>query len=379
VIISFPVEVLKEPYLICPKCGFKKKLFGMGTFRCPLCGHPLSLEYEAYWRPRGWDMLRYSTMLPFTPHNTLGEGGTPLVAGNYHGVRVWFKLEYLNPTGSFKDRGTVLAVDHAFRLGYKTVVEDTSGNTGISVAAYSSLYGLESIIVMPKYAPRGKKITVRLLGGRVIEAEDRGEASTLAEKLSSKKTYHVAHTWNPLYIAGASTISFETYEQRGVPDMVIVPVGSGGLFLGIMRGFEKLAQLGLTGKVPRPIIVEGASVAPIYEAITGTKPSGESRLADGIMVPNPPRKDEIVEILQRHNGSLIIIDDNDIIAAWKKLFKMGYIVEPTSAAPLAALDKMLRENKVIRGARILIPLTGTGFKTLDLAEKLLGARGPRPH
>ncbi len=365
--------------LMCSRCGFTVDLGERYYYKCPRCGSPLDLEYECRWEPRGKGLHRYSSMLPFKPLKSFGEGNTPLVVDKYMGYKVWFKLEYLNPSGSFKDRGSLLAVDHAYRLGFKRVVEDTSGNTGVSVALYSSLYGLESLIVMPRDAPRGKKILVKLLGGRILEVRNRGDAGRVAEEHISSDTYYIAHTWNPLYVIGASTISFEVFEDKGVPDTIVLPVGSGGLFLGVMRGFEKLRDLGLIDDVPRPIIVEGVEVSPVYNRLHREVVEGRSNLADGIMVPNPPRLDEIIDVLEKYRGEIILVDNKDIIEAWRKILRKGYLVEPTSATPIAALEKLINNKRIERDEKILIILTGSGLKTLDLAEKyLLETRGPGP-
>lgn len=360
----------------CRSCGFRAPLSQGYYWRCPRCGSPLHIEFERSWAPRGRGVARYSSMLPVEPLRSLGEGSTPAVARSVGGLKAWFKLEYLNPTGSFKDRGTSLAIALGHSLGFRRVVEDTSGNTGISVAAYSSLYGMEATIVMPAYAPVGKKMLVRALGARVLETPTRGDAAEKVLELASRKgVFYVAHTWNPLYIEGAKTVAFEVYEDGFRGGAIVAPVGSGGLFLGIYRGFLELRELGLIDEIPRMIAVQGVSVAPLYRELYGEEPpKGDSTLADGIMVPRPPRLKELADAVRRTKGCLVLVDNSDIVKALKELLQMGFVVEPTSAAPYAAISKAVEEKCLEKGEEVLIPLTGSGLKTLDTISKHLGQR-----
>ncbi len=355
----------KEIVFVCPKCGFKTIEC---HWRCPKCGSPLNISYEKIWRPRGRGLLRYSSTLPLRPKKTLGEGGTPLVVRRIRGVRVFFKLEYLNPTGSFKDRGALLSISYARLKGYKRIVEDTSGNTGIAVTAYSRLYGIKPLIVMPEYAPRGKKMLIKALGGEIIETPMRGDAAKKVLELVDEDTFYVAHTWSPFFIIGASTIAYEAFEQGFRGGTVISPIGSGGLFLGLYYGFKDLADWGMVEENPLPIGVEGVSVTPIYDNLYCRRQviRGDSTLADGVMVPNPPRTEEIVGVLRKHNGKVVLVDNKDILKALKELYKLGFIVEPTSTLPYIALLKILEEKVIDKGEDVLIPLTGSGLKTLDV-------------
>ncbi len=358
----------QEIVFTCPKCGFRTTEY---YWRCPKCGSPLNIVYEKTWRPRGRGLLRYSSTLPLRPRKTLGEGNTPLVMRKIKGVMVYFKLEYLNPTGSFKDRGALLSISYARLKGYRRIVEDTSGNTGIAVTAYSRLYGIRPVIVMPKYAPRGKKMLVKALGGEVIETPTRGDAAEKVLELVDEKTFYVAHTWSPFFIIGASTIAYEAFEQGFHGGTVIAPIGSGGLFLGLYYGFRDLIDWGMIKEYPLFIGVEGASVTPIYDNLYGRRQGvrGDSTLADGVMVPNPPRTREIVEILKKHNGRVILVDNKDIVRALKDLYRFGFIVEPTSTLPYIALTKLLEDKIIEKGDDVLIPLTGSGLKTLDVFER----------
>ncbi len=360
----------REVVFSCPKCGFKTTKY---YWRCPKCGSPLELLYEKEWKPRGRGLLRYSSTLPFRPRKTLGEGNTPLVVRRIRGVRVFFKLEYLNPSGSFKDRGALISISYAYLKKYKRVVEDTSGNTGIAVTMYSRLYGMKPVIVMPEYAPRGKKILVKALGGKVLETPTRGDAATKVLELIDDDTFYVAHTWSPFFILGSSTIAYEAFEQGFRGGTIIAPIGSGGLFLGLYYGFRDLYEWDKLENIPLPIGVEGVSVTPVYDKLYGKyEGGGSSSLADGVMVPNPPRTNEIVDVLKKNHGRIILVDNNDILKGLKELYRLGFVVEPTSTLPYIALLKLLENNEVDRGEDVFIPLTGSGLKTLDVFEQYFG-------
>jgi len=359
---------------ICKQCGFRESVRKY-YWRCPKCGAPLDVEYEGSWNPRGKGLARYASSLPVSPTKTLGEGLTPIVKMKINKIKIWFKLEYLNPTGSFKDRGASLSLYFAKKLGYKTAVEDTSGNTGIAVTAYANLYDLKSIIYMPKQAPKGKKNLVKILGGEVIEAPSRAEASKMVlEKIKEPGVFYVAHIWSPLFIEGNKTIAYEAFEQGFKHGVLAVPIGSGGLLLGVYRGYKDLFNWGLVKEIPFILGIQGCSVQPVYTAIYG-KPleCGESTLADGIMVSNPPRVKEVVDVIKRY-GNIVLVNNDEIIKALKILYKHGLIVEPTSAAVLAGILKALDYGIIDPGDNVLALLTGSGLKTHDILDKFLNSR-----
>ncbi len=364
------------PGLRCTQCGHKFPVNDERLFipRCPLCGGVLEIvNEELAWRPRGSGLARYSSMLAIRPRWCRGEGHTQLVVEEYRGLRLWFKLEYNNPSGSFKDRGAALALSHALMLGARCVVEDSSGNAGLAVARAARISGMEAIIVVPRDAPRGKKRAIELLGAGLVEAETRAVAAALAPKLAKdKKCYYVYHLGNPFFLEGLETIAYEVYEQEGVPDAVIAPFGSGGLFLGLARGFSKLRSLGLTRTQPIMIAVQGVEVHPLYNAVHGyLAASGSSRLADGIRVENPPLLSQGVKVVEETRGNVVLVNDEEIVRALKELLERGFIVEPTSATVLAALNKIV-EGLRERGVHdVLLPLTGSGLKVLDELVELL--------
>ncbi len=352
----------------CPKCGFREEFGKSYYYKCPKCGSPLTISTnKRYELSKGKGLYKFKSVLPVLPHKYIGEGGTPLVEVVEEGVNVWFKLEYTNPSGSFKDRGTSLSLAYAKRLGYTTVVDDSSGNTAISISLYSRVLGLKPVLFVPKTAPEGKKRALKFLGATLYESESRGAASVDVVKYVERNpdAYYVAHTWSYFYVMGAATISFEVFEEAGVPDYVIAPIGSGGLLLGLAHGFRTLLEQGLTTKMPRVIGVQGYSVQPVSVALKGVETPGEdSSLADGIMVPNPPRLGEIVEAIKETGGDVYLVGNSEIREAWSRLIDQGFLVEPTSAAAYAVLHKLKTR---LQGKTVLVPLTGSGLKLISQA------------
>jgi len=354
--------------LRCASCGL---VYGVedalkSGWLCPRCGGLPRSEFSGFWDPAGEGLIRYSSALPVTPTATLGEGGTPLVVREFFGVRAYLKLEYLNPSGSFKDRGTSLTVALAKALGVRRLVEDTSGNTGISVATYSAAGGLECVITLPRTAPKGKKDLLRALGAEVVEAGSRGEAAALAPRLARERGgMHVRHTVNPLYIDGARTVAYEAFEQGFRGAHVVVPVGSGGLILGIYEGFRDLLRWGLIEELPAVHAVEDASLTRIAVRRRVGWGRGGGGAADALLVPNPPRAGEVVEAVDSTGGSSVAVTSAEVAEAVRTLVKSGFIVEPTSAAALAGLKLLVEEGVVGRGDEVLVPLTGSGLKVID--------------
>lgn len=309
--------------LYCPRCGWTGEKEEYEPY-CPRCGGPLEIQGEL---PR--------------PDRILGEGRTPTVR---IGQRV-YKLEYLNPTGSFKDRGASLSVFVARRLGYKCVVEDTSGNTGLAVAAYAARLGLEARIHAPKSIAIGKARIIRALGAELHTHESRESAAAAARK-DSATCFYVAHAYSPIFIEGTSSIARELAPiARDAP--VLVPVSSGTLLLGLYRG---LRALGIKPRLIAVQAVEAASLLGRVPLLASTR-SRTSRLADALVLKRPPRLDEMAEAA----SGLVVVGDPEIRSGMRALYRRGLIVEPSSASVEAAAEMAGLEEAVL-------VLTGSGLK-----------------
>ncbi|MEM2628661.1 MAG: pyridoxal-phosphate dependent enzyme [Acidilobaceae archaeon] len=321
--------------LYCNKCGFRG---GGGVYYpwCPRCGGPLEV----------------SGSLPSYPR-ILGEGSTPLVFDSILGNIIGFKLDYLNPSGSFKDRGVSYSLQFARDLGYKCVVVDSSGNTAISTALYSSKLGLNSIVIVPSTAHPSKISLMEALGSRVIVAESRSEASKLAITYSTK-CYHVSHLTSPIFIEGVKSIGRELVEFSKEL-IVILPVSSGSLLVGLYRGYIE------SGGKPRIIAVQASEASSLEKYIEPTVSIGgdSSKLADALVVKTPPRLEEMAKIVKETNGALVKVGDKAIKEALGEILKLGFIVEPSSAVVWAAYKALVDK---LRGKDIVLILTGSGLK-----------------
>ena len=240
------------------------------AWRCPSCEGSLDLVDLPRFDPGQIDtgdfsLWRYGAMLPVTKRFSLGEGMTPLASLNIDGAQVFAKLDYLNPTGSYKDRGTTTMLNHLAGLGVKDVIDNSSGNAGASIAAYASLAGMNARIYVPAAsAVESKKQLIRGFGGVVVEATDH----TAAVYAEAVRTTYASHAWSPYFVLGQMTAAWEVWEQLGrrAPDAVATPVGHGGLFLGFYRGFKALLDAGVISRLPRMIAVQSTGVDPIVRA-----------------------------------------------------------------------------------------------------------------
>lgn len=352
------------------KCSKCRKEYELKTskWRCD-CGSPLNLEVVEYPPVRKFSELvnekqrniwRYEKLLPFKGI-TLGEGLTPIVKKEDDAI--FFKLEYLSPTGSFKDRGAAMGVARARAIGAKSIVEDSSGNAGLAYSAYASASGIRARIYVPFDAPMGKRAMMRACNAEVIECRTRGEAAERATSELKDNEVYVGHNWDPFFLEGIKTEAFEIFESGVRVEAVVVPTASGSHLLGLYRGFEDLIKMGFLSDFPKFYAVQAGGVTPIYDRIYGTWRGGKGDLADGLRVANPPRTEQIVEVIKKTNGDVLVVDNNEIISAMKELYRMGLLVEPTSATGYAGFKKVKARNS-------LIPLTGTGLKMVDKLQEI---------
>ena len=354
-----------RPELVCETCGAS---CGPLDWHCdggrlrirnlPAYGHTL--------RDTGtWGLWRYAAMLPAQRHMTLGAGGTPLVPVQLAGHSFLAKLEYCNPTGSFKDRGTELMVNHFLAQGVDAVVEDSSGNAGASLAAYAAAAGIHARIFAPADAPAAKLAHIRAYGADLVTVPGPRQAAADACLAAAQSTVYASHAWSPFFLAGQMTCAWEIYEQCGAPDAVLCCVGHGGLFIGLARGFQALLDAGLLARLPRMIVVQAAACDPLVRAwergLDEPEPlTPRAGVADGISVAQPVHGAEILRVLRASGGCALRVSDEEILAARNQLWQRGLLVEPTSAVPVAAL---LAGRAHVSG-RVVIPLTGSGLKTL---------------
>jgi threonine synthase len=359
--------------LICSGCR-SELTASPQTWRCSDCGNPLEVERLPF-RPDAiikddHSLWRYRAMLAVAedvPIVTMGEGMTPLIEASFAGQNIHFKLEYVSPTGSFKDRGTTVLVTKLREWGVRRVGDDSSGNAGASLAAYCARAGINAEIFVPAHTSIQKKRQISTFGAKLRQIEGpREKAAEAVEKaVATTALVYASHAWSPYTYEGTKTVGYELWEQfRGrAPDCFVSPVGQGSLFLGAYRGFKDILAAGLISQLPRMIGVQSDACAPIADAykdgvdrcavITKRLPPS---IAEGIALQAPIHDREILNAVRTTRGEVIAVSDDEIRSAQRELAEAGFYVEPTSAVVAAALRKA-RLNGVI-----VATLTGSGLK-----------------
>jgi threonine synthase len=357
-----------DSQLACDTCNHPAQPL---DWRCIRCGGTLTITNLPTFDasaiiPDDWSLWRYAAMLPVSRRFSLGEGMTPLVKVEWPGQGFLAKLEYLNPTGSYKDRGTVTLVNHLLHQGITEVVEDSSGNAGASLAMYAGATGIHARIFVPASAPEGKKRLIAF-NAELVEVPGPRSAPTEACHAAARETVYASHAWSPFFVAGQMTAAWEVWEQLGrrAPGAILCPVGHGGLFLGFARGFKALLDAGLIERLPALIAVQSAACDPVVRAWENGWDEPETTaqnatVADGIVVALPSRGREILAAIRASGGAAARVDDAAILRARDMLTKRGLLVEPTSAVPAAVLEHL----NVHPDGDIIVALTGSGLKSL---------------
>jgi threonine synthase len=359
------------PSLHCVDCGAPPA--NPVDWKCAACGGLIEIDNPRPFMPDAinrdaWSLWRYAAMLPVQPVVTLGEGLTPLVETVIDDLPLYAKLEFTNPTGSYKDRGTVMVINHLLAHGVTDVVETSSGNAGSSVTSYASAAGMRARIFVPANAPEGKLRQMRMAGDVVLVEGAKADVSRACVDAVTGDVAFASHSHSPFFIYGQMTAAWELWEQTGgdLPEAIVIPVGMGCFLLGYYRGFKLLREAGLTDFIPRLYAVQTDACDPIVRGwehgldhpvdVTPGKTS-----ADGIVIPSPLRGDEIMTALRDSGGAAIRVYEDDILPAREKLARRGLYVEPTSATTLAAVPQVL--DHAGDRARIVLNLTGHGLKS----------------
>lgn len=318
--------------------------------------------------PGLWRYRAFLGLPDGAPALTLGEGWTPLVPGRLDGAQIRFKLEFAQPTGSYKDRGFAPLFASLSADGIQAVVEDSSGNAGASAAAYGAAAGIDVTLFLPGDAAAGARTAQALAYGAKVDAAagSRAEAAGRAEAAVRAGAVYASHVRHPVYLAGLRTIAFEIFEQLGrAPDDVVVPVGHGGLLLGLALGFDALVAGGCVERAPRLHGVQAAAAAPLAAAFArgAASPAAVApspTCARGIAIGDPPRGAAVLAAVRRSGGSLSALDEDSIRTAHAALARRGWYVEPTSAV-VAPVARRLAEAGPA-GRSVVAVLTGSGLK-----------------
>jgi len=356
----------------CLRCG-KKYNLNEKVWKCS-CGSPLDIRIEGLEFSKedivrnDRSLWRYQKALPVAKRVTLGEGFTPIVQRKINGFKVLFQLDYLNPTGSFKDRGATVEISHLKSIGVREIVEDSSGNAGAAMSAYATIAGISITVFTPATTPRGKVFQIESYGATIRKVEgDRERVFQEALKYCERKgAFYAGHNWNPFFIQGIKTVSYEVWENDVIPSVTIIPVGGGGLLLGVYKGFKELYELGFIDSIPRIFGVQTYGYTSVYDILHEPCSRRVERvLADGIAVPKPPRAFQVAEAIKSTRGDVVLVSNSEVYQGFRKLAKLGFFVEPTSATVYVAFEKLVEAGEIETGDIIFLPLTGIGHKAIE--------------
>lgn len=316
----------------------------------------------------------YKELLPVnssTPALTLQEGNTPLVKleriSSELGVELYVKVEGANPTGSFKDRGMVMAVAKAIEEGSNTVICASTGNTSASAAAYAARAGINCIIVIPNgKIALGKLAQAMMYGAEIISIDGNfDQALAMVRRISEEQPVTLVNSVNPFRLEGQKTAAFEVCDQLGnAPDILAIPVGNAGNISAYWKGFKEYAQKKGT-ELPKMFGFEAAGAAALVHNRVFENPE---TIATAIRIGNPASWDLAVNAVKESEGLFDEVSDEDILAAYKKLAsEEGLFAEPASCASLAGVFKSIQAGKIAKGSKIVAVLTGNGLKDPDTA------------
>jgi threonine synthase len=274
---------------------------------------------------------------------SLGEGGTSLAELRIDGRDVVAKLEFENPTGSFKDRGAAYVIADAVESGATAVVADSSGNAGIAMATYGSRAGLRCDVFVPASTSLAKVGRISEAGANVHAVKGPREAAADAAIALVERSgaFYASHVWNPWFFEGTKHIVLELHEQLGgrLPDVLVVPAGNGTLVVGAHRAMQEL------GTSARIVAVQDEHCAPIARAFAAgaahvTPVVDEGAIAAGIAIGAPPRGDEVLAAVRATGGAVVTVSESDMREAAARLAEHGLVVEPTAAAAVAAVARI---------------------------------------
>lgn len=306
--------------------------------------------------------------------NSLGEGDTPLVlmekTGEELGLEtLWAKLEFMAPTGSFKDRGSVILTSMGIELGVTEFIEDSSGNAGASLSAYAAAAGLKAHVFAPASAASGKLDQIQIFGANLHKIEGARQAATDAaeEFVKERGLVYMSHNLSPYFSEGMKAASYEIVEVIGNDiDHVVLPAGNGSLLIGMVRGYQELLEAGIVNSIPRFHAIQAEAVRPLVAALNGEEWSQDDvkpTNASGIAVSKPPRLAEMIDVIKSTNGTGTTVSEESLTEWQKRLASSeGIFAEMTSAGAFAGLEKLIESGEISRDSNVCVPITGSGLK-----------------
>jgi threonine synthase len=305
---------------------------------------------------------------------SLGEGNTPLVRSQNIGdslgcKNLYFKLEGCNPTGSFKDRGMVVAVAKALEAGKKRIICASTGNTSAAAAAYGARYKLETIVLVPAgEIALGKLAQAMAYGARILAVNGSfDEALSAVRSAVDLMEIELVNSVNPFRIEGQKTGAFEIVDElKQAPDILCIPVGNAGNITAYWKGFTEYQEMGMAETTPRMMGFQATGAAPIVRGAPVVKPE---TIATAIRIGNPASWEKAELALDQSKGLIGMVDDNEIIDAYMRLSREeGIFCEPASSACVAGLIKMPESGIDLSDKTVVCILTGNGLKDPGTAE-----------
>lgn len=347
--------------------------------RC-VCGEPLWFDIES--RAVNWpdasssDLWGYADLLPTAAPRGLAAtvGGTSLFRterlDEYAGCHVWLKDETINPTGSFKDRGSAVGVAWASSRSYGTVGTVSHGNMAISVAAMAASVGLDALVLVPADVPEERLVHAAHYGPTLLRVEGNyGQLYTDSLALGEEHGAVMLNSDVPLRTAGAKTIAYEICRHGRVsPDAIVLPVSSGGHASAIWKGCRELQAAGLLDRIPRLLLIQAAGCGPIAaadrdgrETVSPVEPA--ETIAYSIANADPPSGTRALTAARETGGTVISVPDDEIREALDRLgTRTGMSVEPASATALAGLRSLARSGRIDPEDEVVLVMTGTGMR-----------------
>ncbi len=324
-------------------------------------------------------LAKYKDFLPITPNTpmlSLGEGDTPLIRCRELEREIgcgelYLKLEGCNPTGSFKDRGMVVAVAKALEAGSKAIMCASTGNTSASTSAYAAYCGLKAIVIVPKgMIALGKLAQVVVYGAKIVAVDGNfDQAFKIVRCLAQRHPVTLVNSVNPHRIEGQKTAAFEIIDVLGEPpDYLFIPVGNAGNITAYWKGFTEYYQAGRATSKPRMRGFQADGAAPIVRGYPIKKPE---TIATAIQIGNPASWQKAVSARDESGGTIDMVSDDEIMASYRLMAtKEGIFGEPASAASLAGLIKLSHQGMDFKQKRVVCVVTGTGLKDPDIAVKV---------
>ena len=323
---------------------------------------------------------RYQAAFPFAVDHpiSMGEGCTPLIEKTYAGAACQFKLEWFSPTGSFKDRGTSVMLSLLKQQGVTSVLEDSSGNGGSSVAGYGAAGKMTVKVLVPESTSSAKIAQVQAYGAEVELIPGPREATEAAAIAQSHSLFYASHNWHPFFLQGAKTLGYEIWEDLGfqMPDNIIIPGSAGSNLLGCCTAFRELIAAGEISKMPKLFVSQPSNCAPLHASFqagadTYVECDFKPTIAEGTAIKRPIRIGEMLRTIRESNGGTVAVEEDEIVEASLSLARQGLYVEPSCAHAAAGFSKLIASETISKTDQTVVILTGTGLKATQFYKSIL--------